>query len=202
MMVTSHAIVALASRCAAAARSMESDLNLADSRLGDGDTGTMLARLLTAVEATAACGNLGETFRAMAKAASGSTGSSLGTLVSAALLAMGRSCGDRASLPLTDLSILLKTARDEMLSLGRSELGDKTIIDGLDAIAIAVEACSRPTEIASAAMSAAQDAIQEFRGRPCRVGRARLWPERSMELDDPGMLALAAIVQAVGTKDS
>lgn len=202
MTVTCQGIVHVAAKFADAARSMEQDLNLADSRLGDGDTGTMLVRLLTAVEAAQpACETLGETFMSMAKAAAGSTGSSLGTLVSAALFAMGQFCGNRSCLPLTDLSQLLKAARDEMLSLGRSELGDKTIIDSLDAIIIMIESCSTPAEIASGAKSASQDAIQAFRGKPCRVGRARLWPERSRDLDDPGMLALAGMFTVIGIEE-
>ncbi|CAN7747541.1 dihydroxyacetone kinase subunit L [Rhizobium sp. LjRoot258] len=177
---------------------METELNAADSRLGDGDTGTMLARLLSTIEAADLDKeNLGDTFAAMAMAAAESTGSSLGTLISAALFSMSRYCGSRSELPLVELSALLKTARDEMLSLGRSRLDDKTIIDGLHAVAMAVEGPTTQDEMARAADEAAKHAIREFKGKPCRVGRARMWTEQSTKHDDPGMVALAGIVRAI-----
>ncbi|WP_167371590.1 dihydroxyacetone kinase subunit L [Rhizobium tibeticum] len=179
---------------------MEAELNAADSRLGDGDTGTMLARLLSTIEAADLDKeNFGDTFAAMALAAAESTGSSLGTLISAALFSMSRYCGSRSELPLVELSALLKTARDEMLALGRSRLDDKTIIDGLHAVATAIEGPTTQDEIARAADEAAKHAIWEFKGKPCRVGRARMWSEQSTKHDDPGMVALAGIVRAIAS---
>ncbi len=192
-------IVAAAKRAATAARTLEGEINAADSRLGDGDTGTMLVRLLAAVEIVEpAQEDLGTTFRAMATAAAESTGSSLGTLISAALLSVGGLLAYRPKVQIDEIAALLTTARDEMLLLGRSELGDKTIVDGVHAVANAVQTQTTRQGAARAACDAADNVILHFRGKPCRVGRARLWPERSMDLDDPGMAAFARIVKAVG----
>ncbi|WP_162260552.1 dihydroxyacetone kinase subunit L [Rhizobium sp. Root708] len=170
---------------------MEATLNAADSRLGDGDTGTMLARLLTAIEqAEPVQDDIGATFKVMAMKAAQSTGSSLGTLISASLLSAGSRFSSSPALSVADIGTIVKVARDEMLSLGRSQLGDKTIVDGLDALACALENGSNPCK-------AVDEALSRFRGKPCKVGRARMWPEQSMDLDDPGMLALAGIVKAI-----
>ncbi len=188
---TPENLLAAARRAALAAKAMEANLNAADSRIGDGDTGTMLARLLTAVETTEPVhDDVGATFKAMAMAAAASTGSSLGTLLSAGLLSAGSRFSGRVELAPEDIATVVEVARDEMLSLGRSHLGDKTIVDGLHAVACALESGSDPCR-------AAEEAIRQFKGRPCRIGRARMWPEQSMELDDPGMLALAEIVKAI-----
>ena len=197
--LSSKDIVAAAKRAATAARTFEAEINAADSRLGDGDTGTMLVRLLAAVEIIEpAQEDLGTTFRAMAMAAAESTGSSLGTLISAALLSVGGLLAYRSKVQIDEIAALLTTARDEMLLLGRSELGDKTIVDGIHAVANAVQTQTTRQGASRAACDAADDVILYFRGKPCRVGRARLWPERSMDLDDPGMAAFARIVKAVG----
>jgi dihydroxyacetone kinase-like protein len=197
--LSSKDIVAAAKRAATAARTLEGEINAADSRLGDGDTGTMLVRLLAAVEIIEpAQEDLGTTFRAMATAAAESTGSSLGTLISAALLSVGGLLAYRSEVQIDEIAALLTTARDEMLLLGRSELGDKTIVDGVHAVANAVQTQTTRQGAARAACDAADNVILHFRGKPCRVGRARLWPERSMDLDDPGMAAFARIVKAVG----
>jgi hypothetical protein len=197
--LSSKDIVAAAKRAATAARTLEAEINAADSRLGDGDTGTMLVRLLAAVEIIEpAQEDLGTTFRAMAMAAAESTGSSLGTLISAGLLSVGGLLAYRSEVQIDEIAALLTTARDEMLLLGRSELGDKTIVDGIHAVANAVQTQTTRQGASRAACDAADDVILYFRGKPCRVGRARLWPERSMDLDDPGMAAFARIVKAVG----
>ena len=39
--------------------------------------------------------------------------------------------------------------------------------------------------------------LAEFRQRPSAMGRARMFAEKSVGLDDPGMLGLAEIVRAV-----
>jgi hypothetical protein len=39
--------------------------------------------------------------------------------------------------------------------------------------------------------------LAEFRNRPSAMGRARMFAEKSVGLDDPGMLALAEIVRSL-----
>jgi len=38
--------------------------------------------------------------------------------------------------------------------------------------------------------------LLEYRDRPCRAGRARMFAERSVGLDDPGMLAFFQVMNA------
>jgi hypothetical protein len=40
-------------------------------------------------------------------------------------------------------------------------------------------------------------ALADFRDRPCAMGRARMFAEKSIGLDDPGMLAMAELTRAV-----
>lgn len=39
--------------------------------------------------------------------------------------------------------------------------------------------------------------LTEFRQKPNLLGRARMFPEKSIGLDDPGMLAIKVIVEAI-----
>jgi hypothetical protein len=178
---------------------LEQVLNEADSRLGDGDTGSMLARVIQRLAEVniGSEDDVGEAFYALAFAAAASTGSSLGTLLSAALMAMGKKTRGQIAVDWASLSGLLATARDTMMERGRASLGDKTVLDGLDALAAATAQLSDPAAIADASVSAMRDALARFRGRPCRIGRARMFAEKSAELDDPGMLALARLTEAV-----
>lgn len=174
-------------------------LNAADAKLGDGDTGTMLQRLLDVFAAVdiAATPDLGAAFMALAKAGAASTGSSLGTLVITAMMIAGKATAGRVELDWGEIGALLGAIRDAAMVRGKTELGAKTIIDGLDALAHAIEGLNDPYGIAEAANDAMASALATFRGRPCAMGRARMFADKSVGLDDPGMLALAEIVRAV-----
>lgn len=188
-------------RAANAMTILEEPLNAADRELGDGDTGTMLTRLLRALASVDIRGiSLSEAFNTLAFTASASTGSSLGTLISAALFAVSRQTQSHTGpWPASETATLLRSARDAMLELGKSRLGDKTIIDSVDAVAVSIDGLNGWAAIMNAAVEAAEAVILHFRGRSCRVGRARIWPEKSRDLDDPGMVAFAALVRTVAT---
>lgn len=172
-------------------------LNAADAQLGDGDTGTMLARLIgsfAGVELRDA-DNLGAGFMALAKAGAASTGSSLGTLIVTAMMTAGKASAGRTELAWFELAGLVAAIRDAAMARGKAELGAKTIIDGLDALARGLEGQSDAQGAAAAARASMEQVLAEFRQRPSAMGRARMFAEKSIGLDDPGMLALAEIVR-------
>ncbi|QQR38505.1 DAK2 domain-containing protein [Devosia rhizoryzae] len=174
-------------------------LNAADAKLGDGDTGTMLARLIATFAAVdvRATPDLGTAFMALAKAGAASTGSSLGTLVITAMMTAGKASASQSSLGWDRLGPLIAAIRDAAMARGKAELGAKTIIDGLDALAQALAGQDDPAVMAKAAAEAMQAVLDDFRPRPCTMGRARMFADRSIGLDDPGMLALAELVWAI-----
>lgn len=177
---------------------LEQPLNEADSRMGDGDTGGMLARLLAGLDqAPITDEDLGASFAAYAKAALTATGSSLGTLVATALFAMSRETKGRPDLPWGDLGALLHSGCEAMLDRGQSALGDKTVADALHAVAGALDGEADPQRMAMAAVQATEAALARFRDEPCRSGRARMFGDASRGLDDPGMLAFAWLARAV-----
>ncbi|WP_234188240.1 DAK2 domain-containing protein [Shinella sp. NM-101] len=174
---------------------MEQALNAADARLGDGDTGTMLARLFAGLAKTdiSQTADVGAAFSALARAAAVSTGSSLGTLVATALMTLGRETKGRVAVDADEFATLLAAALDAMMSRGKASLGDKTVLDSIDAIVRRVS--EEPT--LPAAADAAMSALETFRSRPNRVGRARMFGDATIGVDDPGMLAVAKIAEAL-----
>ncbi|PKA39963.1 Dak phosphatase [Rhizobium sullae] len=197
--LTSNDLWHLLQRAANAMTILEEPLNAADRELGDGDTGTMLTRLLRALAGVDIRGtSLSEALNTVALAASESTGSSLGTLISAALFPVSQQTKFHTGpWPASKTTILLRSARDAMLELGKSRLSDKTIIDSVDAVAASIDGLASWDDIAAATVEAAEAVLLRFRGRPCRVGRARMWPEKSQSLDDPGMVAFEALARAI-----
>jgi phosphoenolpyruvate---glycerone phosphotransferase subunit DhaL len=186
-------------RAHAAMASLEQPLNEADAKLGDGDTGSMLARVFDRLSEVDLKGQseLGGAFRALAAASMAATGSSLGTLFGTGLMAAGRETKGLAELDWSRLSPMLAAARDAMLARGGAKLGDKTVLDALDAVATASQDLAEPSAIAAAATRAGQETLDRFRPIASSIGRARMFAERSVGLDDPGMLAFVRLSEAV-----
>ena len=80
--------------------------------------------------------------------------------------------------------------------VGKGNLGDKTVLDSLDAIAEALEGAA-PETMVDTAITAAGDAVEQFRNQPNRLGRARMFGEKSIGLADPGQLAFLRIVEGL-----
>ncbi|KRA96710.1 hypothetical protein ASD83_16635 [Devosia sp. Root685] len=199
MAITLETLADAIARANDAMSGLTDTLNAADAKLGDGDTGTMLARLIgtfAAVDVRNA-ENLGAGFMALAKAGAASTGSSLGTLIITAMMTAGKATTGKSELAWSDLSGLLAAIRYAAMARGKAELGAKTIIDGLDALASGLEGKTDAASIAIAAQNSMDAVLTEFRNRPSAMGRARMFAEKSIGLDDPGMLALAEIVRSL-----
>ena len=174
-------------------------LNAADGALGDGDLGVTMTRgmALVAEAAPELPDDLGQALLGCARAFTKSSGSSYGTLLGTGLMAMAKATKGRTVIEVAELSGLVATARDAMIARGKAELGGKTVLDSLDAVAKALDGVADPATAAEAAPRAARAALDAFRDRPATVGRARIFAEKSRGLDDPGMLAMALIVEAI-----
>lgn len=191
MTVTKANLSACAKAAHQAMGELEQELNAADAKLGDGDTGSMLARLFAGLAQTdlSQAEDMGAAFSALAKAAAVSTGSSLGTLVATALLTIGKESKGRTDLDGSDMPALLASAMEAMMARGKAAPGYKTILDSLDAV---IKSLIREPTLHAAA-EGAQRALDDFRNKPNRIGRARMFGDKTIGIDDPGMLAFALL---------
>ena len=174
-------------------------LNEIDGALGDGDLGITMTRGMQAVSQGAAemPADLGQALLRCAQAFTKTSGSSYGTLFATGLMAVVKAVKGRESFEAGEVSGFIAAARDAMQQRGKAELGGKTVLDSLDAMAKATAGLSDPGEVARAACEAAREAMEAFRERPATVGRARIFAEKSRTMLDPGMLAMTRIVEAV-----
>lgn len=199
MTVDRAALLAAIARLKAAMDREADRLNAADGALGDGDLGVTMTRgmALVAEAAPELPDDLGQALLRCAQAFTRSSGSSYGTLVATGLMAAAKATRGRTTIEVGELSGLVAAARDAMAARGKAELGGKTVLDSLDAVAGALDGVADPAAAAEVARRAARTALDAFRDRPATVGRARIFAARSRGLDDPGMLAMASIVEAV-----
>ena len=199
MAMTGADIAEFARRADSSIGPLEQELNAADAKLGDGDTGTMLARVVRRIVALEIedTADVGAVCSAFARAAAAATGSSLGTLLATALLTVGRETKDVGDVPQSAYAGLAVAARDAMMARGGARIGDKTIVNSVDAIAAALAGMSPGDDAGAIVAEAAEEALETFRGRRNLVGRARMFADATVGKDDPGMLAVARLARAI-----
>ena len=120
--------------------------------------------------------------------------SSYGTLTATALMAAAKKTKGRTDVPWSEVPGLVAAARDAMMERGKGALGDKSVLDILDTVAKAIDGMDDPHAMAAAATTAANAALDEFRSKPNRLGRARMFAEKSVGMDDPGMVAFQRLL--------
>jgi dihydroxyacetone kinase-like protein len=175
------------------------ELNERDGQLGDGDLGATLAKCASNVRAALPGieGDLGTAFRQCALATSRASGSSFGTLLTVAFMVAAKKTEGRASIEWTEVPDLLAAALAAMSQRGGASLGDKTVLDTLDAACRAGADIGEPRAQHDAMAAAVARTIEAFRGRPNRIGRARMFAERSIGIDDPGMIAFQHMLMSL-----
>lgn len=175
------------------------ELNRLDGRLGDADLGTTLQRCAVLVrEALPAMGDhLESVFKACAVASAKASGSSFGTLLAVAFLTAAKRVQGRDLLDRAALVELLDDVVGALSARGGAALGDKTMLDSLQAIAQVLAESSDGDDLRAAARQAASDVIEAMRSQPNRIGRARMFAERSIGLEDPGMVAVLRMTEAL-----
>ena len=174
-------------------------LNAADGKLGDGDLGITMTRGMAEITAVRADlpEDLGLAMLKCSQAFTKSSGSSYGTLMALGMMAIAKQIKGQTALEPSELSALVVVARNQIQTRGKAEIGGKTVLDSLDAIAKQMSGMTDLEDIRTAAVVAVDEALAAFRDKPATMGRARMFGEKSIGLDDPGMLAMKFIVYAI-----
>jgi phosphoenolpyruvate---glycerone phosphotransferase subunit DhaL len=176
------------------------ELNALDAVLGDGDIGVSLVRggrSLMAELPNLPNEDLGKALAHCAQAITKISGSTCGTLFATGLLSAAKICKGRSEVPWNEMPRLLSGAIDDMASRGKCELGDKTVLDAIEAARCSIQSIGDPATMIESADKAVSIAIDRFRGQVSRQGRARMFPDRSVGSADPGMVAFKHIIQAL-----
>ena len=175
------------------------ELNGIDGQLGDGDLGVTLvrgARGLMKVKDDLP-EDLGLAMLKCAQALTKESGSSYGTLLATAFMAAAKDSKSKTERPWSDISPLLHLAVSAMLKRGKGHLGAKTVVDAVHVVAEKLDGINEPWVALAAASEAVTEALEAFRDKPCQLGRARIFSEKSVGLDDPGMVAFQRILDSL-----
>jgi dihydroxyacetone kinase-like protein len=186
-------------RLAAGAERSAAELNTLDGQVGDGDLGVTLQLAMRAVAETlpGLPDDIGLAFLQCAQAVTRAASSSFGTLLATGLMSAAKATMSRTEVPWSEVPLLIAGAIAAIKARGKAELGDKTVLDALEAARAATEGIDAPATQLARADAAVGDALGAFRGRRNKVGRARIWEERTIGVDDPGMVALKRMIESL-----
>ena len=198
-MITTDSIKTAATKIAQLMEESADELNAADGLLGDGDLGiTMVRGFREIIEVRDSLpDDVGMALFQCAKAFTKSSGSSFGTLLATGLMSVAKKKKGQQEIQVEEISALLNDALDAMKQRGKAELGDKTVLDVIAASSQAAKDQSDGSSVLKAINDAVSGTIDEFRSRQSKIGRARIFSEKSIGLDDPGMLAFRKMIEAL-----
>jgi dihydroxyacetone kinase-like protein len=192
---------------AAAAESIgehKQELNTLDREIGDGDHGENMDRGMRA--ATAALDKLpadatpNAALRSIAMTLISTVGGASGPLYGTAFLKAAEPLGDAEAIDEQGLVAALAAARDGVVSRGKAQPGDKTMIDAwtpaVDAASAARDSGASVSEILAAAAEAAEQGAVATEPLVARKGRASYLGERSAGHRDPGAQSTALLLRA------
>ena len=198
-MITTDSIKTAVTKIAQLMEESADELNAADGLLGDGDLGiTMVRGFREIIEVRDSLpDDVGMALFQCAKAFTKSSGSSYGTLLATGLMSVAKKKKGQQEIQVEEISALLNDALDAMKQRGKAELGDKTVLDVIAASSQAAKDQYDGSSVLKAINDAVTSTIDEFRSRQSKIGRARIFSEKSIGLDDPGMLAFRKMLEAL-----
>jgi dihydroxyacetone kinase len=202
---------------AAALEGSAGELNYLDSLAGDGDLGVTMsavARVVNEVvsDSEGAADSEGapdsETARLLSAcggAIARSAPSTSGTLVATGLLRAAKAVAGRdgtgAGGDVETLARSFAAALEGIQARGKASVGERTLVDGLDAVCASLQesigAGREPVQALDAAAQAATAAAEATAAMVPRAGRASWVPERARGHPDAGCSMLAIVMRAV-----
>ena len=175
-----------------------------DAVVGDGDFGYSLARGFEMVlsgwdeiDRT----DPGTFLKKVGMTITSRIGGTSGPIWGTAFLRAGMTAGSDPTIDGAKLVEILRAAVEGIKTRGKSDVGDKTLLDTLvpmtDAIAREIEAGADGTAVLAAAATSARESAEKTSEMIAKRGRASYTGERSRGSVDAGAMAVAVIVKQI-----
>ena len=177
------------------AKNSYDDFNAADGKIGDGDLGVTILHGLEEVNnnINKFRDDMGANFMLCSQSFVKRSGSSFGTLIAFSFMNISKNLKGKTECSHEDIISIFETALKTIIERGKTTLGDKTIADSLDLI---IKMLKNNKNYSNVFKLATKQALDDFKGKKIRIGRARMFEDKTKDLDDPGMLALNRLTEA------
>jgi dihydroxyacetone kinase-like protein len=176
-----------------------------DAAAGDADFGVSLASGFKVVEADwdqLDRSTIGSFLLKISMIISRHVGGCSGPIWGTGFMRAGMLAKDKTSISLAELEQMLTSAIEGIQQRGGAVAGDKTLLDALmpmrDIIKARAESDdAEPADVLKEATAAANEAIERTRGWVARRGRQSFTGERSSGTPDPGIVAIATMMNDI-----
>ena len=174
------------------------EFNAADGKIGDGDLGITILNGLEEINNNIEkfTDDLSINFMLCSQAFVKKSGSSFGTLIAFSFMNISRNLKGRNTCDHEDIITMIDTAMSTIQERGKTKVGDKTILDTLDFILRNLKAIKDNINYPELFKLSTKEAMDAFKGKKILIGRARMFEDKTKDLDDPGMLALHKLSEA------
>ncbi|MEE6282920.1 dihydroxyacetone kinase family protein [Georgenia sp. MJ170] len=179
------------------------ELRELDAALGDGDLGITVsagARAVhTAVAALPADAHPSEILKAAGAAFAGANPSTFAALVGGGLVAAAGSVSGATAFTSTELVTATRALQHRIMERGGAQVGDKTVVDVIDPVAghLASSDGEPASQLATAVVDVARDAVAHGTDLISRRGRAGWIGDRSAGHRDPGSVAFLRLLEEI-----
>jgi dihydroxyacetone kinase-like protein len=178
------------------AKKSYNEFNAVDGKIGDGDLGVTILNGLEEINNNKSNfkDDMENNFMVCSQAFVKKSGSSFGTLIAFSFMNISKNLKGKTSCNHDDIINIFETALKTIQERGKTKLGDKTIADSLDLIIKKLK--DNNSNYSEVFKSATKQALEDFKGKKILIGRARMFEDKTKDLDDPGMLALNRLTEA------
>ena len=174
------------------------EFNAADGKIGDGDLGITILNGLEEINNNIEkfTDDLSINFMICSQAFVKKSGSSFGTLIAFSFMNISKNLKGKNTCDNKDIITMIDTAMSTIQERGKTKVGDKTILDTLDFILRNLKATKDNINYPELFKLSTKEALNAFKGKKILIGRARMFEDKTKDLDDPGMLALHKLSEA------
>ena len=179
------------------AKKYHDEFNTTDGIIGDGDLGITILNGIEEINKDISNFNddLSNNFMLCSQSFVKKSGSSFGTLIAFAFMEISKTLKGKTQCDHKDIINIMDTALNTILNRGKTKLGDKTIADTLSLILLRLQNSKKNINYVEIFKTETEQALEKFKGKKILIGRARMFGEKTKNLDDPGMFALAKLTK-------
>lgn len=172
-----------------------------DSVIGDADLGLTMSKGYAAAKECAEGlkdEDIAARFKKIGFSISKAVPSTMGTLMATAFIGAGKALGkDKNSLTADDIGTMFMGMADAVSERGKAKEGEKTLLDVLYPVARAVKVIATDdiTARMKTALDTAKVSLEKTKSLMSQHGKAAVFREKTVGLEDPGGAAAALLVE-------
>ncbi|AOF94129.1 DAK2 domain protein (plasmid) [Sinorhizobium sp. RAC02] len=165
-----------------------------DGKVGDSDLGITMSKAFAAaaeaLDAEGAEAGISKLLRTAGATMARTAPSTMGTLTATGFLRASKAVEGKDALGTAEIAAFWRAFRDGVAERGKAKVGDKTLLDVLDPIAVTLEAQAASgatlSDALAATAQAAEQALEATKSLVAQHGKAAAFQQKTVGLQDAG----------------